>query len=186
MGRTVAAHRGHRLSLLIAEIIEERADIEDWVGVHFPTTKLTDAQRHALRRLVERCKDKFGDYRKQHRLPSVVPFQDDFIVAATGKRAGRIAERQIPIIMEELGTQLSQKADANRPFDRKFVALGAEFDLTSDPPTMLPKRATIEKYERLLKAQQFSRASWLGFDKCKSFAEFSSSSVVLPQPGFRP
>lgn len=38
MGRTLAAHCGHRLSLLVVAIIEFAAEIQDWIGVHAPNT----------------------------------------------------------------------------------------------------------------------------------------------------
>lgn len=128
MGRTIAAHHGHRLSLLIGEIIEERAELEDWTGIFTLNTKLTENQRHALRRRIERCRDRLQEMRKNSRLFSVTPFQGDLVVLALGRRAAKITEQQIPTIMNELGIKLSENEEANKPFDRRFQALVAQFD----------------------------------------------------------
>lgn len=48
MGRTIAAHHGHRLALLISEIIDEMAYTEDWLIVRTPNRAMLDEQRHAL------------------------------------------------------------------------------------------------------------------------------------------
>lgn len=42
MGSTIAAHHGHRLPMLIAEIVEDRAEDEDWTRLYSPNARLSD------------------------------------------------------------------------------------------------------------------------------------------------
>lgn len=88
---------------------------------------------------------------------SVVTFQDDLVLVVSGRRAALLAEKQISTIIEQLGIQLSDKANANKAFNRMFQALGATFDLRGLHPTMLHKPATIQKFKRLLKAMEANK-----------------------------
>lgn len=71
--------------------------------------------------------------------------------------------------MEELGIKQSDKAEANKPFDQKFQALCAMFDLRSPHPMMLPKQTTTKTFESLFKALETNREKLVGIRQMQEF-----------------
>lgn len=68
IGKANAAHSGHRLNKLIAEIIEDRADYEDWAGGE---NGLVGRQSWALQALSADKAQEFGAEQREHWLVTI-------------------------------------------------------------------------------------------------------------------
>lgn len=168
MGRTIAVQHGDRLWQLVATIIEDRSDTQDWTGIYDSNTRLSDYQRSSLRHWIERSEDMLPDYRVQHMLFVVLPYQYDFIVMAVGNRAARVAEQQTPRIMNELGIRLSKKEDSKQPFSQNSSPW-AEFDLTGPRLVIKPHPEPTKNFEHRLTGLRLNKGKLIGEFQMQEF-----------------
>lgn len=123
MGRKTSAFHGQRLAYLIAEIIEDAADTEQW-ATHGLTKERKD-------QVTEWMRERATLGKRQHRAFRVSPFQDDLTILAVGEHATSHILRRIKEILAQLVIALSPKPEANKPFSTRFDSIGASYN-TSD------------------------------------------------------
>jgi len=145
MGRAASAHSGQRLASLLAEILAQTAQEEQWGYDGFTEQQLQQIDSwKTQRRNIWSCS-------KQSRTIIFPVFQDDLTVLCLGQHVANEVHKKSTEILQYFEVDVSTKPEASKPFSSEFDSLGATFKLQpSGQWTCSPSRKSIEKFDEML------------------------------------
>lgn len=139
MGRASAAHIGQRTSLFITFLIKEE--------VRRKRKFVTSTDLHdPLALWILRRQEAFPDD-PDHSCPFYLSvFQDDLTFIAAGHDVAEEVWQAALTVFKRVGITLSDKPEANKPFDSTFESIGALYDTEDlDNILVMPTHKTLEK-----------------------------------------
>lgn len=166
MGRCSSAHHGQRLSFLLAELVMHTTAEEGWEQEGLSRIQILRLNRWKERRRV------LGP--RQDRVIIVVPFQDDLTCYVVGRKAAEVASKRSRVLIErDLGLELSEKEEANKPPSTSFTSIGALYD-TSDIHniTARPSEVVVQKLKDLAHKARQKKGGILSLEVAQQWAGF--------------